>query len=254
LSKLIMTVPALALATTAAPAYAQDATWTGFYIGAHGAMVDTDPEWTGTSIFQSVDGAEGGFTVTSVSVPIAEDPGGSEVGGGGRIGFNLQAGNFVFGAEADATLFDFDGSATTTQGGSTYTVSSHASNILTARARAGVAFGSAMVFVTGGAAFSHLQHDLTATNVSEVVIDGGEGGSTVGTTTANLAASADSGTGLALGGGGELRLNDNLSLALTVLHIDFGSENLAASAPPSSIGATVDTKVLIGMLGLNLNF
>ena len=254
MSKLIMTAPALALATAAAPAHAQDMTWKGFYIGANGAIVDTDPEWTGTSIFQSVDGAEGGSTISSTSVPIAENPGGTEFGGGGRLGFNLQAGSFVFGAEADATLFDFDGAATRTQGGSTYTVSSHASNLETVRARAGVAFGSALIFATGGVAFSNLRHSLTATNVSEVVIDGGEGGSTVGTSTANLAATADSGTGLALGGGGELRLNDNLTVALTVLHIDFGSEDLAASAAPSSIAATVDTKILIGMLGLNLNF
>jgi outer membrane immunogenic protein len=253
-SKLIMTAPALALATAATPACAQDINWTGFYIGAHGAMVDTDPEWTGTSIYQSVDGAEGGFTVTSVSVPIAENPGGSEIGGGGRVGFNVQAGSFLFGAEADATLFDFDGMATGTQGGSTYTVASSASNIITARARAGVVFGSAMLFATAGAAFSNLDHALTATNVSETVIDGGEGGSTVGTSTANLAAAADSGTGLALGGGGELRITDNLAVALTVLHIDFGSEDLAASSAPSSVTATVDTKVLIGMLGLNLNF
>jgi outer membrane immunogenic protein len=253
-SKLIMTAPALALATAATPAYAQDFTWTGFYVGAHGAIVDTDPEWTGTSIFQSVDGGEGGFTVTPVSVPISETPGSSEIGGGGRIGFNLQAGSFLFGAEADATLFDFDGVATATQGGTTYTVASHASNLETVRARAGVVFGSAMLFATAGAAFSNLDHTLTATNVSEVLIDGGEGGTTVGTQTANLSATADSGTGLVLGGGGELRVSDNLSVALTVLHIDFGSEDLADSAAPSSVAATVDTTMLLGMLGLNLRF
>ena len=254
MSKLLLSAPVLALATTATPAYAQEFNWSGFYIGANAALVEGDSEWTGTSIYQSVDGAEGGFTISSTSVPITQNPDSSEFGGGGRLGFNLQTGSFVVGAEADVTVFDFDAVAGATQGGSTYTVASSASNIETIRARAGVAFGPVMIFATAGAAFSNLKHTLVATNVSEVVIDGGEGGSTVGTTTANLGSTIDVDTGLALGGGGEFRLSNNLTVALTVLHIDFGSENLADTAAPGSVAATVDTKLLMGMLGLNLNF
>lgn len=254
MSRLIVTAPVLALATAAAPAAAQDFTWTGFYVGAHGAMVDTDSEWQGVNIFQTVDGGEGGFTVTQQSNPISEDPGSSEIGGGGRLGFNWQAGNFVLGAEADATFFGYTGAVTRTSPGSSYTVRSHASNIETVRARGGFAAGSALIFVTGGVAFSNLDHSLMATNVSEVLIDGGEGGTTVGTSTASLSDSVDSGMGWTLGGGAELRVNEKLSVALTVLHIDFGSEALADSAAPSSVAATVDSKVLMGMLGLNLNF
>jgi outer membrane immunogenic protein len=253
-SKLILTAPVLAIATAATPAYAQDSTWTGFYVGAHGAIVDTDTEWLGTNIYQSIDGGEGGFTATQETDPISANPGGSEIGGGGRIGFNWQAGNFVLGAEADATLFDFEGAATGGPAGATYTVMSEASNLETVRARAGVAFGPAVIFATGGVAFSNLKHTLTATNVSEVLVDGGEGGTTIGTSTANLSATADSGTGWTIGGGGEVQVSQNLSVALTVLHIDFGSETLADSAAPSSVTATVDSKMLVGTLGLNLRF
>lgn len=254
MSRLIATAPALILATTAAPAYAQSFDWTGFYVGANGAVVDTDPQWDGVNIYQSVDGGEGGFTTTEESDPISENPGSSEFGGGGRVGFNWQAGGLVLGAEADATFFDFDGVATQTSGPASYTVASHASNLQTVRARAGVAFGSAMLFATGGVAFSNLEHSLTATNTSEVLVDGGEGGTTVEETTANLASVADSGTGWAIGGGGEVRLSENLTLAATVLHVDFGSETLGDSEAPSSVSATVDTSMLVGMLGLNLKF
>jgi opacity protein-like surface antigen len=85
-------------------------------------------------------------------------------------------------------------------------------------------------------------------------LGGTTGGDTIGTVTANLSDTASSGTGWTVGGGGELALSESLSLAMTLLYVDFGSEDLADSEPPSSIAATVDTTMLVGMLGLNLRF
>jgi outer membrane immunogenic protein len=252
--KYVLTAPVLALAATATPAQAQDFNWTGFYVGAHGAWVDTDADWTGQSIYQTVDGGEGSFTTASQTVPISESLSGSEFGGGGRVGFNWQAGALVLGAEADATFFGFTESVTRTSGGTTYTLVSDASDLETIRARAGLAMGRALIFATGGVAFSGLDHSLSATNVSEIVIDGGEGGDTVGTQTANLLATTSTGTGWTIGGGGEVAVSDNLSVALTLLHVDFGSENLGDSEPPNSIAATVDSTMFVGMFGVNLRF
>lgn len=254
MAKYVLSAPVLALAATAAPAQAQDFDWTGFYVGAHGAVVDTDADWTGESIYQTVDGGEGGFTIGSASASIADKLSGSEFGGGGRVGFNWQAGSFVLGAEADATFFGFTEGATHTSGGTTYTLVSDASDLETIRARAGVAMGRTLLFVTGGVAFSGLDHSLAATNVSEIVIDGGEGGDTIGTQTANLVDTASSGTGWTIGGGAEVAVSDKLSVALTVLHVDFGKETLGDSAPLTSITTTVDSKMLIGMFGVNLRF
>ncbi|HYD23721.1 MAG TPA: outer membrane beta-barrel protein [Croceibacterium sp.] len=254
MSKFGLTAPVLALAATAAPASAQDTTWTGFYIGAHGATADTNAEWTGTNIYQTVDGAEGGFTVVPHSDAIAHELSNAEIGGGGRIGFNWQAGSFVLGAEADATLYDFDRSVTRTMPAASYTLRSRASHLETVRARAGVSTGRVLLFLTGGVAFSNLRHSLAATDMSQVVIDGGEGGSSAGAATANLAAAGKTGTGWTVGGGGEVQASDRLSIALTVLHVDFGSEALAASSPPSSIATTIDSRMLVGMLGANLRF
>jgi opacity protein-like surface antigen len=284
MSKLVLTAPVLALATAATPAYAQTYDWTGFYVGVHGALVDSDADWDGTNISQTVDGGEGGFTVTQQNDPISESLGGSEFGLGGRIGFNFQAGAFVLGAEADATFFDLSDVAMSTTGGATYTVRTDVSDVETIRARAGVTFGSAMLFVTGGVAFSDLEHTLLATNVSEILVDGGEGGGggslsktanlliagdnaprwvlggtsgggdTIVTTTADLSDRADSGTGWTVGGGGELRMSQHISLTGTLLYVDFGSEDLADSEPPASVAATVDSTMVIGMLGFNFTF
>src|SRR3990167_1101306 len=206
MSKFILTAPALAIAATAAPASAQDMPWTGFYVGASGAFVDTNSDWTGANIYQTVvDGGEGSFTLVPHNDPIAEKLSNNEIGGGGRIGFNWQSGSFVIGAEADATFFGFDKAWARTIPAASYTLRSHASNLETVRARAGFAAGSALLFVTGGAAFSNLKHELSATDMSQVIVDGGEGSSTIGAATGNLAASAKSDTGWTVGGGGELQ-------------------------------------------------
>ena len=210
MSRFMLTAPVLAIAATAVPASAQDVNWSGFYIGANGAAVDVDSDWTGTNIYQSVDGAEGGFTTSQQVDPIAHQLANTEFGGGGRVGFNFQTGSFVVGAEADATFFGFDRAMTVTKPRATYTVASEASNLQTIRARAGVATGPALIFVTGGVAFSNLKHTLTASNTNQVIIDGGEGGSTIGTTTSNLAAATDTGTGWTVGGGGEFMVSVNV--------------------------------------------
>lgn len=51
-----------------------------------------------------------------------------------------------------------------------------------------------------------------------------------------------------------MQVSPNLSVALTLLHIDFGLEGLADSATPSIIAATVDTKMFVGVLGINFRF
>jgi len=255
MSRLIVTAPVLALAATAAPAYAQDMPWTGFYIGVHGAAVDTTSEWQGSNVYQTVvDGGEGALSVVAHNDVIAAKQSHNELGGGGRVGFNWQTGTVVLGAEADATFFSFDRDTTNTSAAATYTLRSHASNLETVRARAGVAFDQVMIFATGGVAFSNLKHSLTATDMSQVIVDGGEGSQTIGAATANLADASSSGTGWTVGGGAAVHVGGNLSIGLPLLPVDFGKEHMADAAPPSSIAAEVKSKMFVGMLGLNLGF
>ncbi|HEY7808702.1 MAG TPA: outer membrane beta-barrel protein [Croceibacterium sp.] len=255
MSRFIVTAPVLALAATAAPAYAQDMSWTGFYVGVHGAFVDTKPTWTGHNIYQTVvDGGEGNLTLMPHDDTITARGHHTDPGGGGRVGFNFASGGFVIGGEADATFFGYTRNITNTSASATYTLHSHASSLETVRARAGVAFGPAMLFATGGVAFSNLRNTLTATDMSQVIVDGGEGASTIGPATANLADSRKVNTGWTVGGGGEVRVSNKFSIALTLLHVDFGHDNLAAASAPSSFTARVKSRMFVGMLGVNLGF
>jgi outer membrane immunogenic protein len=276
MSRFIVTAPVLALAAAAVPAYAQEMPWTGPYAGANGAFVDTQTKWNGSNIYQTVDGGEGGFTLVHHTDTIAKKLSHGEPGGGARVGFNLQTGQVVLGAEADVTLFSFDRAKTSTSAAAAYTVMSHASNLETVRARLGVSLGKAMIFATGGVAFSNLRHSLVAADRSQVIVDGGEGAltiapagaaagaaravagaiccSTVQTTTDNLADTGRTRTGWAAGGGAEFRVGSHLGIALTLLHVDFKHRDLADSAGTSSIGARVNSKMFVGMLGLNLSF
>jgi outer membrane immunogenic protein len=251
MSKFVVTAPVLALAATAVPVHAQEMPWTGFYVGAHAASVDSSPTWTGTNVYQTViDGGEGSFTIVPHTDTITASPSHSEIGGGARVGFNFQTGTVVLGGEADATLFGYTATRTAAAPAASYTLRSHATNLETVRARAGFAFDKVMIFATGGVALSNLKHTLTATDMSQVVV----GGSSVGPATATLADRSKSDTGWTAGGGGEVRLSDKFSIALTLLHVDFGKKTLADASAPSSISARIDSKMFVGMLGINLGF
>ncbi len=56
------------------------------------------------------------------------------------------------------------------------------------------------------------------------------------------------------GAGSELAVTDNVSVSLTGLFVDFGSETMGAGNPPASIAVTVDSSMFIGSLGVNLRF
>jgi len=131
-------------------------TWTGFYAGVNAGWGWRDsnresvfltpgpgtPALAGTLVFRNND--DGGFT------------------GGGQIGYNYQIGSFVIGAEADIQWADRDDN----QGAVFIPGPGFAGTFVpgrfessqdwygTVRARAGVAFGQALIYATGGFAYS----------------------------------------------------------------------------------------------------
>ncbi len=255
MSRLIVTAPILALAATAVPAHAEDSPWTGLYVGGHGGFIDTSSEWKGTNTYQTVvDGGEGNLSTVAHNDAIVAKQSHSEAGAGGHLGYNFQSGSMVFGAEADFTLFGFTRNTTNTTTDATYTLHTRASDLETIRLRAGYAFDKVLIFATGGVAFSNLKHSLSATDASQTIVDGGEGGPTIGDATANLFDKSSASTGWTIGGGAEAHVAHGISLELTLLHVDFGSEHLASASAPSSIAASVKSKMFVGMLGLNLDF
>jgi outer membrane immunogenic protein len=240
----------LALLAPATPLCAQTSPWNGVYAGVQGGVAAVKPDASGTNIYQTVDGGAGAAHSDAIDEHLSQ----SGFAGGARIGFNRQLGHVVIGAEADASLFDLTAAAAVTRPAASYRLQSHASNLETVRARAGLAFGRTLLFATGGVAFSNVRHSLAATDRSQVVVDGGEGSTGVAIVTNDLAATAPRHAGWTVGGGGEMRLTRNLSLALTLLHVDLGSARLANTEGLASIAVTANTRLFVGALGINLHF
>jgi outer membrane immunogenic protein len=148
-------------------------TWTGFYVGVNAGYGWSDDD------FDAVDFADD------------EDDGGFV--GGAQIGYNYQIGSFVVGLEGDIQYADFgrDG---------VFNFEDEDGEILegefessdwfgTVRARAGVAFGQALIYGTGGFAF------------------------------------ADDATGWTVGGGLEYAFTNNLSAKIEGLYVNLENDD-----------------------------
>jgi outer membrane immunogenic protein len=148
-------------------------TWTGFYVGVNAGYGWSDDD------FDAVDFADD------------EDDGGFV--GGAQIGYNYQIGSFVVGLEGDVQFADFgrDG---------VFNFEDEDGDILegefessdwfgTVRARAGVAFGQALIYGTGGFAF------------------------------------ADDATGWTVGGGLEYAFTNNLSAKIEGLYVNLENDD-----------------------------
>jgi outer membrane immunogenic protein len=149
-------------------------TWTGFYVGVNAGYGWSDDD------FDAVDFADD------------EDDGGFI--GGAQVGYNYQIGSFVVGLEGDIQYADFgrDGAFTFTDPdtGEVFTDEFESSDWFgTVRARAGVAFGQALIYATGGFAF------------------------------------ADDANGWTAGGGVEYAFTNNLSLKIEGLYVSLDNDD-----------------------------
>jgi outer membrane immunogenic protein len=114
-------------------------TWTGFYVGIQGGYVWTD-----------LDVDPGGFGFDDLNGGLF----------GGYVGYNFEAAPFVFGVEGDFNgvwnddTFFFAGPAP-------FTLEVGTDWLASIRARAGYAFDRALIFATGGVAFTQASADVT---------------------------------------------------------------------------------------------
>ncbi len=113
-------------------------TWTGFYVGVnagYGWNTNNDNVFVpGVGFVSSND--DGGFV------------------GGAQAGFNYQMGAFVVGLEGDIQWADLGGNNVFVPGVGFVDTSSNNDWFGTVRARAGVAFDRALIYATGGFAFT----------------------------------------------------------------------------------------------------
>jgi len=129
--------------------------WTGFYVGVHagGAWADTD--WfypcsaTNLLIASPCNLASGGHS-------------GSSWLAGGQVGFNYQVGRWVWGIEAEFSGTEIKGSNLDAAFPTQEFLHSRTDFIGTVAPRVGVAWDRTLLYVKGGAAWTHDKYWLTA--------------------------------------------------------------------------------------------
>jgi len=179
-------------------------TWTGFYVGVNAGVGFSSGD--DDLVFDD------GFAITG------DDDDDASFIGGAQVGYNYQIGSFVVGVEGDIQWADFGGTTYTlplAYGGGTYTTDSE-DWFGTVRARAGVAFDRALLYATGGWAFT------------------------------------DNRNGWTLGGGLEYAFTNNLSAKIEGLYVNLEDDDI--ELPGGFVANTGDTDFGIVRAGLNYRF
>jgi outer membrane immunogenic protein len=192
---------------TKAPAYSEpvNAAWTGFYIGLNGGYGFGKSNWEEPALSLSPKGAVYGVTV----------------------GYNLQTGTWLWGAEGDFDLSSIKGSADCSDG---FTCETKNSWLATARARLGYAgWDNWLPYITAGAAMG----DIKAAN-------------------SGLSSANKTKLGWTAGVGVEYALWTNWSVKAEYLYVDLGSFDCGIAC-----GAATDSvsfKANIARAGVNYRF
>ena len=175
-------------------------TWTGFYVGVQGGYV-----WT------NLDVDPGGFEIDDLNGGLF----------GGYVGYNWQYGAWVFGAEGDINGV-WNDQAFAIAGPPPFTVDIGTDWLASIRARAGYAFDRALIFATGGVAFTQATAD----------VDLGGGLTLSGEETF---------TGWTLGGGVEYAFTDNWLGRLEYRYYGFPDKDLDGAGGLGEVSLNTST-------------
>lgn len=171
----------LAIVVMSTPVFAdQQSRWAGSYLGVYGGWVDAGAGW---------DLAAGGGEALSPEGPSA----------GFLAGYNWVSDGFVVGAEGNISFTNFSDSGECDNPLFDCTVDVNMLGSL--RGRAGVAVGDALVYATGGLAFSVIQlgsNEFSAPEQSQALL------------------------GWTLGAGAEFQLGQGLRLGVEYRHSNYG--------------------------------
>jgi outer membrane immunogenic protein len=208
------------------PAYAGGKRWDGTQRRADPTQrYGRSPLWEGLYLGAHLGGGAGTIAFRDISGGTIDTAG---IAGGLHAGYNWQYDSLVLGLEMDGSWTGIDGDRNLT--GGLHIRGGH-DWLSTARGRVGYAFGSALLYGTGGFAMS---------NVTAHYRQPG------------LAASADDfRTGYVVGGGVEMKLTQSLSGRVEALFYDFGNERMDFGAGGST---RIDTDVTTVRAGLTWHF
>ncbi len=228
--------------------------WTGFYVGLNTGLAADDSAYT---LRPSGDFATDPFFIPTNN--LRTDSGHfNGYGGlgfifGGQIGYNYQAGRFVYGIETD---FDVNGMddhilvnrplAAPLVGRFIHNATSRDDFFGTVRGRIGYTpTDRFLIYGTGGFAYGDIS---SSSNI--LFTSGGDH---------YVGCSSEMQAGWTLGGGGEYALTKNLSVKLEYLYVDFGSQSYRNGLLPSLSGnfsytTDLDTSMHVIRVGFNYRF
>ena len=244
-------------AYTKAPVYDPGYNWSGFYLGlnAGGAWGRSD---SATSTVFSPTGYFAPSSVPAIAAVGAQRPDSSGFTGGLTAGYNWQAGNALFGLEADFNYFGLRGSTSGTGiypccAPTSFTVNTSVSTdwLITLRPRVGLIAGNNWLFyVTGGLAAANIKTNFNFTDTFA--------------TAAESASISKTKVGWTVGGGVEYALLNGWSVKAEYLYVDLGSDsttstNLTAFTPPIAFPTNVythstDLRANVVRAGINYKF
>jgi outer membrane immunogenic protein len=209
MTRILALLTAVVLMT--APSLAQDHRWSGLYMGVHAGYGWADH---GLSVAHPCNcdtlawGPVGNETFTG-----SADAATKGYMGGLQFGAQRQFGTWVVGLEVDVSKTSMDGAHTFRMDYDTdWAAQTRMDWFGTGRIRVGHAFGSLLLYGTGGLAWARTETDMQTISIT-------------GPVTMSELTSKSFHVGWAVGGGAEWALTPNLSLKAEYLYVDLGSAN-----------------------------
>lgn len=245
-SKSLLHLAAIAALALPAAAFAQssDDTWTGFYIGGSvGGNAPSDQSSRGVEFDTGLDGSYGDTVRTTTSADAfspgfcgggatsarptsgcRDDKGGEEWGA--RVGYDWQAGSWVFGGVLEYTRNDArDQQTAFSTTPAFYEFSRDLDDMYALRGRVGYAFGQSqgwLGYFTGGYAQGNIDHRFRTSNTANSFTPRGDG----------------SANGWQAGMGIERKVNDHFAVGLEYLYTRLDDGDYAVRVGPGTAPAT----------------
>ncbi|MBB3997661.1 outer membrane protein [Aureimonas pseudogalii] len=213
---LAFAVPALAADVVyeepAAPMVAMPApTWTGLYLGIQGGGAFNPDNGDNLAVVPNFAGAGATFLTNAFGNSFSSEFDSSFIGGG-HVGFDYQAGQFVVGVLADINALDVSQTASAfSNTPAFYTAERSLDYLVTGRVRAGyLVTPTALAYATGGVAYGEVDYGFSSNSPA------------INATFPALLNEDEDEFGYTVGGGMEVKVTNNISFGAEYLYTNLG--------------------------------
>jgi outer membrane immunogenic protein len=224
-------------------------TWTGFYVGVHGAWIRNDVD----AVRSRVNGPAVVRPLIPRNVGLDDDG----FGGGGQVGYLMQFGSIVAGVEADVTATDIGRTRATTRAftGVPAAVQTRLGSDMdylgTVKGRLGFSFPSfipvfqqSMIYATGGLGYAGTDNRARLTLTAPGI----------GTLSGRTGRDDDTKFGFVVGGGTESAITNNISIKTETLYYNLEDATVTGRFPGVRARYRFENDGWISKVGLNVRF